>query len=200
MHPSPRLSVVWATAAAVLLAVVTLGPVAAAPPRDARHALQVGESHGSRARGTPHVDGTGPNPNSSIRAATDASSTLVPPLAVLSEILDGDSSAGADGGGGAASSSSLGGDLGDTDEELGDLVGGLVSELGGTGAGLPPPRASRDLAGGELEPVSSGVWLRLFNDFVSNQRRFKGRTKKGPGKGCFGGKLDRIGALSGLGC
>ncbi|XP_032817994.2 uncharacterized protein LOC116946871 [Petromyzon marinus] len=160
MHPSPRLSIVWATAAAVLLAVVTLGPVAAAPPRDARHALQV-----------------------------------------LSDILDGDSSAGAEGGGGAASSSSsLGGDLGDTDEELGDLVGGLVGELGGMGAGLPPPRASRDLAGGELEPVSSGVWLRLFNDFVSNQRRFKGRTKKGPGKGCFGGKLDRIGALSGLGC
>uniref|UniRef100_A0A8C4KI36 Natriuretic peptide C n=1 Tax=Dromaius novaehollandiae TaxID=8790 RepID=A0A8C4KI36_DRONO len=31
-------------------------------------------------------------------------------------------------------------------------------------------------------------------------RRHKGLHKKGLGKGCFGLKLDRIGAMSGLGC
>uniref|UniRef100_A0A8C4NHV1 Uncharacterized protein n=1 Tax=Eptatretus burgeri TaxID=7764 RepID=A0A8C4NHV1_EPTBU len=51
------------------------------------------------------------------------------------------------------------------------------------------PRVSRALSGGS-RPVSAGMWRQLLNDFVSNSRRFRGRTKKGPGRGCFGGKLD----------
>ncbi|XP_053319163.1 C-type natriuretic peptide-like [Spea bombifrons] len=45
------------------------------------------------------------------------------------------------------------------------------------------------------------AWLRLFSDFLSNQKKFRGRTKKsGSSRGCFGMKLERIGAMSGLGC
>nr|BAE20176.1 C-type natriuretic peptide [Lethenteron camtschaticum] len=91
------------------------------------------------------------------------------------------------------------------------LADATVTRHGGGGGGggddgtsweLPqgppgPPRSSRGLAEGGSQ-VSGGVWQRLFNDFVSNQRRFRGRTKKG--KGCFGVKLDRIGSMSGLGC
>ncbi|KAM4747517.1 C-type natriuretic peptide [Rhinophrynus dorsalis] len=45
------------------------------------------------------------------------------------------------------------------------------------------------------------AWLRLFGDFMSNQKKFRGRTKKtGTSRGCFGMKLERIGAISGLGC
>ncbi|XP_040469505.1 C-type natriuretic peptide [Falco naumanni] len=41
-------------------------------------------------------------------------------------------------------------------------------------------------------------WARLLQDPPG--RRHKGLHKKGLGKGCFGLKLDRIGAMSGLGC
>ncbi|XP_025926790.1 C-type natriuretic peptide [Apteryx rowi] len=41
-------------------------------------------------------------------------------------------------------------------------------------------------------------WARLLQDPPA--RRHKGLHKKGLGKGCFGLKLDRIGAMSGLGC
>ncbi|KAG8544283.1 hypothetical protein GDO81_022790, partial [Engystomops pustulosus] len=45
------------------------------------------------------------------------------------------------------------------------------------------------------------AWLRLFSDFMNNQKKFRGRTKKsGTSRGCFGMKLERIGSLSGLGC
>ncbi|KFV02954.1 C-type natriuretic peptide 1, partial [Tauraco erythrolophus] len=41
---------------------------------------------------------------------------------------------------------------------------------------------------------------RFFSDLLSLPRRYRGRSKKGLTRGCFGVKLDRIGSLSGLGC
>lgn len=50
-------------------------------------------------------------------------------------------------------------------------------------------------------PVSESTLLqRLFSDLLGSSRRFWGRSKKGLSWGCFGVKLDRIGAFSGLGC
>ncbi|NXU89242.1 ANFD protein, partial [Xiphorhynchus elegans] len=62
----------------------------------------------------------------------------------------------------------------------------------GGGAG---PREARE-ARGEARPRAG--WARLLQDPPG--RRHKGMHKKGLGKGCFGLKLDRIGAMSGLGC
>ncbi|XP_067417903.1 C-type natriuretic peptide prohormone-like [Emydura macquarii macquarii] len=62
-------------------------------------------------------------------------------------------------------------------------------------AGSRPPRDSPE------PPSRDPTWARFFADFMSGQRKFRGRTKKAPmAQGCFGMKLDRIGALSGLGC
>ncbi|XP_010003429.1 PREDICTED: C-type natriuretic peptide [Chaetura pelagica] len=47
--------------------------------------------------------------------------------------------------------------------------------------------------------MGDGPIQRFFSD-LSLPRRYRGRSKKGPSRGCFGVKLDRIGALSGLGC
>ncbi|XP_033025952.1 C-type natriuretic peptide-like [Lacerta agilis] len=49
---------------------------------------------------------------------------------------------------------------------------------------------------------SSGerAWIHFLKDFVSTQKKFRGRAKKMGQQGCFGIKLDRIGTLSGLGC
>uniref|UniRef100_A0A3Q2TRT0 Natriuretic peptide C n=1 Tax=Gallus gallus TaxID=9031 RepID=A0A3Q2TRT0_CHICK len=63
--------------------------------------------------------------------------------------------------------------------------------LGG-GAG---PREARE-ARAETRPRAG--WARLLQE--PSGRRHKGLHKKGLGKGCFGLKLDRIGAMSGLGC
>ncbi|NXS14298.1 ANFC protein, partial [Neodrepanis coruscans] len=41
---------------------------------------------------------------------------------------------------------------------------------------------------------------RFFSDLLSLSRRYRGRSKKGLSRGCFGVRLDRIGSLSGLGC
>ncbi|NWS11936.1 ANFC protein, partial [Pachyramphus minor] len=41
---------------------------------------------------------------------------------------------------------------------------------------------------------------RFFSDLLSLSRRYRGRSKKGLPRGCFGVRLDRIGSLSGLGC
>ncbi|XP_050765414.1 C-type natriuretic peptide 1-like [Gymnogyps californianus] len=41
---------------------------------------------------------------------------------------------------------------------------------------------------------------RFFSNLLSLARRYRGRSKKGLSRGCFGVKLDRIGSLSGLGC
>ncbi|KAI4874008.1 hypothetical protein NFI96_007246 [Prochilodus magdalenae] len=55
-----------------------------------------------------------------------------------------------------------------------------------------------------LTPPSVGVVPqravpRLLLDFLSTQRKLRGRSRKSPARGCFGMKVDRIGALSGLG-
>lgn len=63
---------------------------------------------------------------------------------------------------------------------------------GGGGSG---PREARE-ARAETRPRAG--WARLLQDPPG--RRHKGLHKKGLGKGCFGLKLDRIGAMSGLGC
>ncbi|KAM6198466.1 C-type natriuretic peptide [Sarcoramphus papa] len=63
---------------------------------------------------------------------------------------------------------------------------------GGGGGGGSGPREAR----AEARPRAG--WARLLQDPPG--RRHKGLHKKGLGKGCFGLKLDRIGAMSGLGC
>ncbi|XP_063194171.1 C-type natriuretic peptide [Chroicocephalus ridibundus] len=66
---------------------------------------------------------------------------------------------------------------------------------GGGGGGGSGPREARE-ARSESRPRAG--WARLLQDPPG--RRHKGVHKKGLGKGCFGLKLDRIGAMSGLGC
>ncbi|XP_051781283.1 C-type natriuretic peptide [Erpetoichthys calabaricus] len=64
---------------------------------------------------------------------------------------------------------------------------------------LPRKRGMRDAM--DTEAVTGNrAWLRLFKDFMSSQKMFRGRTKKTQGRGCFGMKLDRISSMSGLGC
>ncbi|NWT74204.1 ANFC protein, partial [Prunella himalayana] len=41
---------------------------------------------------------------------------------------------------------------------------------------------------------------RFLSDLLGSSRRYRGRSKKGLSRGCFGVRLDRIGSLSGLGC
>ncbi|NXJ64823.1 ANFC protein, partial [Rostratula benghalensis] len=55
---------------------------------------------------------------------------------------------------------------------------------------------------GQPESVSmdDSAVQRFFSDLLSLPRRYRGRSKKGLSRGCFGVKLDRIGSLSGLGC
>ncbi|NXE17942.1 ANFC protein, partial [Ardeotis kori] len=52
------------------------------------------------------------------------------------------------------------------------------------------------------ESMSAGdsAVQKFFSDLLSLPRRYRGRSKKGLSRGCFGVKLDRIGSLSGLGC
>uniref|UniRef100_A0A8C3KTU0 Natriuretic peptide C n=1 Tax=Calidris pygmaea TaxID=425635 RepID=A0A8C3KTU0_9CHAR len=68
-------------------------------------------------------------------------------------------------------------------------------ERSGGGGGGSGPREARE-ARSESRPRAG--WARLLQDPPG--RRHKGLHKKGLGKGCFGLKLDRIGAMSGLGC
>ncbi|NWX87018.1 ANFC protein, partial [Nothoprocta ornata] len=48
--------------------------------------------------------------------------------------------------------------------------------------------------------TSDNAVQRFFSDFMGLPQRYRGRSKKGLSRGCFGVKLDRIGSLSGLGC
>ncbi|KAG7464574.1 hypothetical protein MATL_G00167040 [Megalops atlanticus] len=95
---------------------------------------------------------------------------------------------------------------------LNDLFGARISSLllaqpeVNEGSAESPPSVLRDGRGlpkevglAHREAPSHGV-PRLFLDFMSRQRKFRGRTRKSSGRGCFGLKMDRIGALSGLGC
>ncbi|ETE56612.1 hypothetical protein L345_17677, partial [Ophiophagus hannah] len=48
-------------------------------------------------------------------------------------------------------------------------------------------------------------WARSLQEhpvdfLLSSARRLQSRSKKGSSRGCFGVKLDRIGAFSGMGC
>ncbi|XP_024079678.1 C-type natriuretic peptide-like [Terrapene carolina triunguis] len=63
------------------------------------------------------------------------------------------------------------------------------------------PAGSRLLRDSPEPPSLDPTWARFFADFMTGQRKFRGRTRKAPApQGCFGVKLDRIGTLSGLGC
>ncbi|NXF77512.1 ANFC protein, partial [Sclerurus mexicanus] len=48
--------------------------------------------------------------------------------------------------------------------------------------------------------TGDGAMQRFLSDLLSLSRRYRGRSKKGLSRGCFGVRLDRIGSLSGLGC
>ncbi|NWV85652.1 ANFC protein, partial [Dasyornis broadbenti] len=52
----------------------------------------------------------------------------------------------------------------------------------------------------ESVPVGDDAIERFFSDLLNLSRRYRGRSKKGLSRGCFGVRLDRIGSLSGLGC
>ncbi|KFV72269.1 C-type natriuretic peptide 1, partial [Dryobates pubescens] len=41
---------------------------------------------------------------------------------------------------------------------------------------------------------------KFLSSLLSLPRSYRGRSKKGLSRGCFGVKMDRIGSLSGLGC
>ncbi|XP_067897589.1 C-type natriuretic peptide 2-like [Heterodontus francisci] len=86
-------------------------------------------------------------------------------------------------------------------QDLAHLLGEEFSEYLSSERGTPAVmnakvRFLRDLS---FDTRSKSTWARLFNDY-NNPRRFRGINKKGSSKGCFGRKLDRIGAMSGLGC
>ncbi|NXU14638.1 ANFC protein, partial [Pardalotus punctatus] len=48
--------------------------------------------------------------------------------------------------------------------------------------------------------MGDGAIQRFFSDLLHLSLRYRGRSKKGTSRGCFGVRLDRIGSLSGLGC
>ncbi|NXY85527.1 ANFC protein, partial [Alcedo cyanopectus] len=52
----------------------------------------------------------------------------------------------------------------------------------------------------ESTSMEDSAVQRFFSDLLNLPRRYRGRSKKGLSRGCFGVKLDRIGSLSGLGC
>ncbi|TFJ96507.1 aminotransferase AlaT [Platysternon megacephalum] len=80
---------------------------------------------------------------------------------------------------------------------LADLVGDVPAPPGPRS----PPAGSRPLRDSPEPPSLDPAWARFFADFMTGQRKFRGRTRKAPApQGCFGVKLDRIGTLSGLGC
>ncbi|NXG19594.1 ANFC protein, partial [Grallaria varia] len=82
------------------------------------------------------------------------------------------------------------------DHEPEDLIPGVV--LGQPDMELQWPQNSRE----QPQSVAMGdsAIQRFFSDLLSLSRRYRGRSKKGLPRGCFGVKLDRIGSLSGLGC
>ncbi|NXG03685.1 ANFC protein, partial [Sakesphorus luctuosus] len=77
------------------------------------------------------------------------------------------------------------------DPEQEDLMPGGVLDQPDTD--LQWPQSTREQPQGV--PIQ-----RLLSDLLSLARRYRGRSKKGLSRGCFGVRLDRIGSLSGLGC
>ncbi|NXC67152.1 ANFC protein, partial [Anhinga anhinga] len=59
-------------------------------------------------------------------------------------------------------------------------------------------RNTRDQS--ESMPIGDSAVQRFLNNLLSLPRRYRGRSKKGLSRSCFGVRLDRIGSLSGLGC
>ncbi|XP_014801268.1 PREDICTED: C-type natriuretic peptide [Calidris pugnax] len=82
------------------------------------------------------------------------------------------------------------------------LAGGLLLALLSVRLEAKPasqlPQKPREAREARTESRPRAGWARLLQDPPG--RRHKGLHKKGLGKGCFGLKLDRIGAMSGLGC
>ncbi|XP_075058460.1 C-type natriuretic peptide [Mixophyes fleayi] len=64
---------------------------------------------------------------------------------------------------------------------------------------IDPKTRARLLRDLRADTRARAAWTKLLNEYP-NTRKFKGINKKGLSKGCFGLKLDRIGAMSGLGC
>ncbi|XP_051517578.1 C-type natriuretic peptide 2 [Myxocyprinus asiaticus] len=87
---------------------------------------------------------------------------------------------------------------------LDDLFGVKISSLVLTpsevseGSADDPPPLSKSMHGNRVE--SPHTPPHIFLDFLRRQRKLGGRSRKGVARGCFGMKVDRIGAISGLGC
>ncbi|KAM4694693.1 C-type natriuretic peptide [Discoglossus pictus] len=64
---------------------------------------------------------------------------------------------------------------------------------------IDPKTRARLLRDLRANTRSRAAWTRLLNEYPNN-RKYKNMNKKNISKGCFGLKLDRIGAMSGLGC
>ncbi|KAM8998721.1 C-type natriuretic peptide [Sarcophilus harrisii] len=67
---------------------------------------------------------------------------------------------------------------------------------GGANAKGSNARLLRDL---RVETRSKAAWARLLHDYP-NGRKYRGVTRRLFNNNCFGHKIDRIGAMSGLGC
>ncbi|XP_036447090.1 C-type natriuretic peptide 2 [Colossoma macropomum] len=92
---------------------------------------------------------------------------------------------------------------------LNDLFGSEISSLllaqpditeGSAQSPAPPETKRSGLPARSVGAEPHRAVPRLFLDFLSRQRKLRGRSRKSPARGCFGMKVDRIGALSGLGC
>ncbi|XP_053096502.1 C-type natriuretic peptide 2 [Pangasianodon hypophthalmus] len=92
---------------------------------------------------------------------------------------------------------------------LQDLFGSEITslllsqpEVTEASAQSPAPSESdgRGLSGHFVMEEPLRLVPRPFLDFLTRQRKLRVRNRKGSARGCFGIKVDRIGALSGLGC
>ncbi|NXF97614.1 ANFC protein, partial [Eubucco bourcierii] len=73
-----------------------------------------------------------------------------------------------------------------------------VDAFGQQDAELQWIQTSRDQP--ESMSTADSAVQKFLSNLLSLPRRYRGRSKKGLSRGCFGVKLDRIGSLSGLGC
>ncbi|XP_067118050.1 C-type natriuretic peptide 2 [Osmerus mordax] len=79
---------------------------------------------------------------------------------------------------------------------LSSLIKATAPEVTEGSANGPAP-SSQPATG--LAGAHRGGLSRPLVDFLL-QRKFRGRGRKSPLRGCFGMKVDRIGSISGLGC
>ncbi|KAI5096166.1 C-type natriuretic peptide 2-like [Silurus meridionalis] len=92
---------------------------------------------------------------------------------------------------------------------LQDLFGSQITSLllsqpeiteGSAQSPAPTERDRRGLSGGIVMKEPQGLVSHPVLNFLLRHRKLRVRNRKSSARGCFGIKVDRIGALSGLGC